>query len=79
MPRYFEIIGRIRNIETIASGSAIRDLRHLEERFGSGHWQKLKGVATVVLADGTIDEAEVHWYEATGVGRRWMKIKRFLD
>ncbi|HEY0158001.1 MAG TPA: hypothetical protein VGF28_12005 [Thermoanaerobaculia bacterium] len=74
MPRYFEIIGRIRNIETIAAGSAIRDLPHLEERFGSGHWQKLKGAATVVLAA----EAEVHWYKAPRIGRR-MKIKRFLD
>lgn len=78
MPRDFEIIGRIRNIETIAAGSGIRDLRHLEERFGPGAWRKLKGVATVLLADGTMAEAEVHWYEANGIGRRWMKIKRLL-
>jgi hypothetical protein len=79
VPRYFEIIGRIRSIETIAAGPAIRDLSYLEERFGTGAWRKLKGVATVLLADGTIAEAEVHWYEAPGIGQRWMKIKRFLD
>jgi len=79
MPRHFDVIGRIRQIETIASGSAIRDLRHLEKHFGQGAWQKLKGTATVLLSDGSFAEAEVHWYEAPGIGRRWMKIKRILD
>ena len=75
----FEIIGQIRGIQTIASGSDIRDLRYLEKRFGVGNWRKLKGFATVRLRDGTIAEAEVHWYEAHGIGRRWMKIKRYID
>jgi len=75
----FEIIGQIRGIQTIAIGSRIRDLPYLEKRFGAGNWRKLKGFATVVLRDGTIAEAELHWYEAHGIGRRWMKIKRYID
>ena len=75
----FEIIGAIRRIETIASREAIRDLVYLEERFGPGDWLKLKGFATVRLEDGTMHEAEVHWYEADGIGKRWVKIKRFLE
>ena len=75
----FEIVGEIRAIRTIATGDGIRDLVYLEERFGRGNWQKLKGFATVRLEDGTFAEAEVHWYEAYGIGTRWMKIKRFLD
>jgi len=75
----FEIIGQIRNIRTIAVGHGIRDLVYLEEHFGAGSWRKLKGVAAVRLEDGTIAEAEVHWYEARGIGKRWMKIKRYID
>jgi hypothetical protein len=74
----FEIIEPIRRVETIASGHDIRDLVYLEERFGQGNWRKRKGFATVRLEDGTIHEAEVHWYEADGIGMRWVKIKRFL-
>ena len=75
----FEIIGEIRAIRTIAAGHGIRDLVYLEERFGRSNWRKLKGFATVRLEDGTIAETEVHWYEAHGIGKRWMKIKRYLD
>ena len=75
----FEIVGEIRGIETIASGRGIRDLPFLEEHFGSGNWRKLKGFATVRLEDGTITGAEIHWYEAHGIGKRWVKIKRYLD
>lgn len=75
----FEIIGEIRAIQIIAVGHGIRDLSHLERRFGRGNWRKLKGFATVQLEDGTIAEAEVHWYEAHGIGKRWIKIKRYLD
>jgi hypothetical protein len=74
----FEIVGPIRGIETIASGEGIRELVYLEERFGTGDWRKLKGSATVRLADGTMHEAEIHWYEAHGIGKEWVKIKRFL-
>lgn len=75
----FEIIGEIRAIESIASGPGIRDLAQLQKRFGRGNWRKLKGFATVRLADGTLAEAEIHWYEAHGIGKRWIKIKRYLD
>ena len=75
----FEVVGRINGIETIATGHGIRDLAELQERFGRANWRKQKGFATVRLEDGTIAEAEIHWYEAHGIGKRWMKIKRYLD
>ena len=76
---YFEIIGQVTSIETIAAGRAIRDLPRLEKRYGPGRWRKLKGIAFVRLSNGSIRQAEVHWYEAHGIGRKRMKIKRFLD
>jgi len=76
---YFEIIGKITNIETIAVGSAIRDIARLRKRHGTGRWRKLKGIATVRLPNGKIRQAEVHWYEAHGIGKKRLKIKRFLD
>ena len=76
---HFEIIGEITDIETIAVGSRIRILPLLQERYGRGRWRKLKGVANVRLSDDTIRIAEVHWFEAHGIGRRKMRIKRFLD
>lgn len=76
---HFEILGRITEVETIAAGSGIRVLPLLRKRYGKGRWRKLKGVANVRLADGTIRLAEVHWFEAHGVGKRKMRIKRYLD
>ena len=76
---YFEIIGTIENIETIAVGRQIRELRRLRKQYGSGRWRKLKGIAYIRLTQGNIRRAEVHWYEAHGIGRKKMKIKRFLD
>lgn len=70
----FEIIGRISEIEVIAIGNRIRDLARLRKRYGKGRWRKLKGIATVRLLDGTIRTAEVHWYEAHGVGQFEHKI-----
>ena len=75
----FRIVGPIRDSETIARGRNIRELRRLVRFYGSGRWRKRKGEATVRLADGTTREAELHWYEATGVGQREFKIKRYLD
>jgi hypothetical protein len=75
----FEIIGQIIRTETMAAGSSIRELPQLRERFGHGRWRKRKGVASVRLSDGTIRLAEVHWYEAHGIGKVRMKIKRYLD
>ena len=76
---HFEIIGEIEEIATIASGGRIRDIMRLQKQFGRGHWRKLKGLAQVRLQSGDIRKAEVHWYEAHGIGKRKMKIKRFLD
>lgn len=75
---YFEILGSVRNVETFAVGSAIRDLSRLRRTYGRGRWRKRKGTATVRLADGTVLEAELHWYEATGIGRKEVRIKRVL-
>jgi len=76
---YFKVVGRIRDVETIAVGGKIRDIMRLRKQFGPGRWRKLKGVADVRLSDGTMRVAEVHWYEAHGIGKRKLKLKRFLD
>ncbi len=74
----FEIIGEMRDVETIAVGRSIRELARLRKFYGRGRWRKLKSVTTVRLSDDTVHEAEVHWYEAPGVGRKDFKIKRLL-
>ena len=76
---YFEIVGEIEQIEIIAVGDRIRDIMRLQKQHGSGRWRKLKGTATVRLANGRTCKVEVHWYEAYGVGKKKMKIKRFLS
>ncbi len=76
---YFEIIGEVTDIETVAVGSAIRDIARLRKQYGQGRWRKLKGIATVRLANGRIRRAEVHWYEAHGIGKRKFKIKRYVE
>jgi hypothetical protein len=76
---HFEIVGRITEIEIIAVGPGIGILGVLRKRYGRGRWRKLKGVATVRLSDGRIRLAEVHWFEAHGIGKRKMRIKRYLD
>ncbi|MBM4429052.1 MAG: hypothetical protein FJ026_01720 [Chloroflexi bacterium] len=75
----FELVGEITNIETIAVGDAIRDLGRLQNRYGAGRWRKLKGIVTVRLSTGRLRLAEIHWYEAHGIGKKRMKIKQFLD
>lgn len=75
----FEVFGDITDAETIAFAHSIRELRQLRARFGRGRWRKRKGVANVRLRDGTIRLAEIHWYEAHGIGKVRMKIKRYLD
>jgi hypothetical protein len=75
----FEIVGEIRAVDTIASGHGIHILARLVRLYGRGNWRKLKGLATVRLEDGTIAEAEVHWFEAHGIGKRRMKIKRLIE
>ena len=75
----FEILDRIRDVETIAAGRAIRELRRLQRVYGAGRWRKRKGTSRVRLPDGTIRLAELHWYEAHGIGTYEHKIKRYLD
>jgi len=74
----FEILGEISDIETIASGRGVHIRRYLIRTYGRGRWRKMKGIATVKLSDGTICEAELHWFEAHGIGRRDFKVKRVL-
>jgi hypothetical protein len=75
---FFEICGELREVETFAAGHGIRELGRLRKFYGEGRWRKRKGVAEVRLPDGTIRVAELHWYEATGLGRKEFKIKRFI-
>ena len=75
----FDVIGEITDIETFAVGSSIRELPRLRRVYGSARWRKRKGIAKVRLEDGTIATAEIHWYEAHGIGRKELKIKQFLD
>jgi hypothetical protein len=76
---HFEIIGEIKNVEVIAVGGKIRDIMRLNKQYGFGRWRKLKGVAKVRLQSGRICNAELHWYEAHGIGRKKFKIKHILD
>jgi hypothetical protein len=76
----FEIVSKIADVETIARGTGVRDRARLRKQYGGGRWRKLKGVARVRLVDGTIRLAEVHWYEAYGIGKKEFKLKLpFLD
>ena len=75
----FKIIGQITDIEIIAIGSSIRILPFLRRKFGNGRWRKLKGTTYVKLENGDIRFAEVHWFEAHGIGKKLMRIKTFLD
>jgi len=74
----FHIIGDISGTQTIAAGSGIRERGRLRKRYGRGRWRKRKGVAQIRLPTGEIVQAELHWYEATGIGKREMKIKAFI-
>ena len=76
---YFTVIRPIGEVETFATSRAIRELQRLRRLYGRGRWRKRKGIATVRLADGSTRQAELHWYEATGIGRKELKIKRYLD
>ena len=75
----FKLRGGISDIEEIAAGKSIRILSVLQKLYGNGRWRKLKGIALVELPDGSVSRAELHWYEAHGIGRRDMKVKYVLD
>lgn len=74
----FEIRGEIHDQETIAVGYGIREIERMREVYGSGRWRKCKGIANVRLQDGSLHKAEIHWYEAFGIGKREFKIKRLI-
>lgn len=75
----FEILSEITSVETVAVGNSIREIKRLRKVYGKGRWRKLKGIAQIRMADGTILTAELHWYEAHGIGKKEFKIKRLLD
>jgi hypothetical protein len=75
----FKIIGKISAVEVIAVNTSIRDLERLKKVYGEGRWRKLKGVALVELENEEVYRAEIHWYEAHGIGRKEFKIKYILD
>ena len=74
----FELVGEITQVETIAKGSGIRDRTLLVKQYGLGNWRKKKGISQVRLTDGTIAMAEIHWYEAHGIGKVKFKVKEWL-
>ncbi|HUI41575.1 MAG TPA: hypothetical protein VL523_06375 [Terriglobia bacterium] len=75
----FELVDTITNVEVIAAGPAIRVRSYLRKAYGQGRWRKLKGIATVRLPNSSLRKVELHWYEAHGIGKRDMRIKRYLD
>lgn len=76
---HFEIVGDITHVETIVVGRRIRQLERLRKLYGKGRWRKMKGEALIRLTSGGLRRAELHWYEAHGIGKRNMKFKRYLD
>jgi hypothetical protein len=75
----FSIVSEIGAVETIAVGRTVRDRRRLNREYGSGKWRKMKGIAAVRLEDGTICTAEIHWYEAHGIGKKEIKFKKPIN
>ena len=75
----FQVVGFITDVEVIAAGPSVRIRSYLRKVYGPGRWRKLKGIASVRLPNGTVRQVELHWYEAHGIGKRDVKIKRFLD
>jgi hypothetical protein len=73
-----EILSEIEDIEAIAAGRGVHIRRYLDRTYGVGRWRKMKGMASVRLADGTICQAEIHWFEARGIGRKDFKVKRVI-
>ena len=75
----FTIVGQIANAEPIATGRSVRIREHLIQKFGAGRWRKMRGEATTRFDDGTLRRVELHWFEAHGIGRVYLKRKRNLD
>jgi hypothetical protein len=75
---YFEVVGAVKHVEVIAAGLGVRERRRLWKAYGRGSWRKVKGIASVKLRGGVRVMAELHWYEAHGIGKKEFKIKRLL-
>ena len=75
----FELVGSIANTEVVAAGTSVRIRSYLRKAYGQGRWRKMKGNATIKLGNGALRRVELHWYEAHGIGKRDVKIKRYLD
>jgi len=73
-----EVLSEIRNKEVIARGSSVKIRKRLEKLYGRGNWRKMKGIAEVRLSDGSVTPAEIHWFEAHGIGKRNIKVKHYL-
>ena len=76
---FFDVLGAFAEVETIAAGRGIHGLSRLNRLYGRARWRKLKGIALVRLGDGWVGRAELHWYEAAGIGKKELKIKRYLE
>ena len=76
---FFERVSDFRSVETIATGKEIREINRLQKRYGRAKWRKMKGVCEIRLLSGLIVNAELHWYEAHGIGRKEFKVKRLVD
>ena len=75
----FEVVGSIQHVGTIAAGPGVKVRSFLRKTYGRGRWRKMKGIATVRLANGNLRRVELHWYEAHGIGKWDLKIKNYLD
>ena len=76
---HFEITSAIDGVETIARGRGIRELKRLKRFYGPGKWRKRKGIATIKFENGSVFVAELHWYEASGIGKREFKVKKLIE
>jgi hypothetical protein len=75
----FEVVSSLSDVEVVASGPGVRVRSYLRKAYGQGRWPKMKGTATVRLPNGALRAVELHWYEAHGIGKRELKIKRYLE
>jgi hypothetical protein len=75
----FELVGSITHVEIIAAGPGLRVRSYLRKAYGQARWRKMKGTANVRLLNGALRLVELRWYEAHGIGKKDLKIKRYLD
>lgn len=78
MPPGSVLLGDIWNVVRIARGVSVRQRQKLKRKYGNGKWRKLKSIALVQAPDGSIFTAELHWFEAHGIGKKEIKVKRPL-